>query len=423
MTTITASLQPDDNERLVEVATLYSQVRRRTVTSTLRYTPAYLNAGAAYAIEPALPLTLAAQPLDAVLPRSWADAAPDRWGRMLIERRWRAGASGTGDRSHDDRDYLLAVSDLTRQGALRFRRAGDGEGDGLANTDYLATATTVPPLVELPRLLRASDAVVRDPDDFAAVKALLDAGTASLGGARPKASVRDGETLHLAKFPHPADEWNVMQWESIALKLGALCGVQVPVTRLMPIDGRHVLVVQRFDRAGPHRIGYISALTLTQGRDGELGDYLTIADELAAHGAHVVRDLRQLWLRIAVGVAMNNTDDHLRNHGFLRTRGGWQLAPAFDINPEPNAATRHATALGGRDDAAGMADQLMAQASSFQLTPSEAREALARVVEVFGTWREVCRGVGALSREVELFASVIDQGVGALRRASASAHG
>lgn len=417
MTTITAALQLAKNEPPVEVATLYSQVRRRTVTSTFAYSAAYLDARDAYPLEPALPLTLGAQPLDSVLPRSWADAAPDRWGRTLIERRWRAGASTAGDRAHDDRDYLLAVSDLTRQGALRFRRTGDGD----ANPTFLATATTVPPLVELPRLLRASDAVVRDADDFAAVKVLLDAGTASLGGARPKASVRDGETLHLAKFPHPGDQWDVMLWESIALELAALCGVQVSVTRLMPIDGRHVLVVQRFDRSGTTRIRYISALTLTQGRDGELGDYLTIADELAAHGAQVVHDLRQLWLRIAVGVALHNTDDHLRNHGFLRVRGGWQLAPAFDINPEPSAATRHATALNGRDDAAGMAEQLMAQASVFRLTPSEARAALAQVVEVFGTWREVALSVGAVSREVNLFAGSIEKGVGALRRASGGA--
>jgi len=410
MTTITASLQLDDNKPPVEIATLYSHVRRRTVTSTLRYTPAYLETSDAYPLEPALPLTLAAQPLDAVLPRSWADAAPDRWGRTLIERRWRAGASGTGDRAHDDRDYLLAVSDLTRQGALRFRSEG--------NSEFVAEATTVPPLVELPRLLRASDAVVSDGDDFAAVKALLDAGTASLGGARPKASVRDGDALHIAKFPRPGDQWNVMLWESVALELAHRCGVRVPPWQLLPIDGRQVLLVRRFDRVGPARIGYISALTLTRGRDGELGDYLTITDELAAHGAQVARDLRQLWLRIAVGVALHNTDDHLRNHGFLRSGAGWNLAPAFDINPEPVAATRHATALAGRDESAGMAEQLIEQASVFGVAVDEALAECARVADVVSQWRVVARAAGASANQVERFAEAIDAGVAALRAAS-----
>jgi len=409
MTTISAALQLDEGAAPIEVATLYSQVRRRTVTSSYRYSDDYLAADGAYALEPALPLTLAAQPLDAVLPRSWADAAPDRWGRTLIERRWRASASGAGDRAHDDRDYLLAVSDLTRQGALRFRRDGDAQ--------FVAEATSVPPLVELPRLLRASDAVVRDNDDFAAVKALLDAGTASLGGARPKASVRDGDTLHIAKFPRPGDEWNVMLWESIALELASRCGVQVPAWQILPIDGRQVLVLQRFDRLGSRRIGYISALTLTQGRDGELGDYLTIADELAAHGAQVASDLRQLWLRIAVGVALHNTDDHLRNHGFLRAKAGWVLAPAFDINPEPVAATRHATALGGRDDSRGMAEQLIEQAAAFDVSTDEARAHCVRVADVVSQWREAAQASGALEREIERIAEAIDTGVASLRAA------
>jgi serine/threonine-protein kinase HipA len=328
----------------------------------------------------------------------------------LIERRWRASASSAGDRSHDDRDYLLAVSDLTRQGALRFRRAGDAQ--------FAAEATSVPPLVELPRLLRASDAVVRDNDDFAAVKALLDAGTGSLGGARPKASVRNGDTLHIAKFPRPGDEWNVMVWESVALELASRCGVQVPTRQLLPIDGRAVLLIERFDRVGARRIGYISALTLTQGRDGELGDYLTIAEELAAHGAQVASDLRQLWLRIAVGVALHNTDDHLRNHGFLRARAGWVLAPAFDINPEPVAATRHATALGGRDDSRGMAEQLISQAAAFGVTADEARAECGRVAEVVSRWRETAQASGALAREIERFAEAIDTGVSSLRAAA-----
>jgi serine/threonine-protein kinase HipA len=410
VTTITAVLQLDEASAPVEVATLYSQVRRRVVTSSLRYADDYVALPNAYPLEPGLPVALAAQPVDGVLPRSWADAAPDRWGRTLIERRWRAAASASGDRAHDDRDYLLAVSDLTRQGALRFRRSGESA--------FLAEATNVPPLVELPRLLRASDAVVRDGDDVAAVKELLDAGTASLGGARPKASVRDGDTLHIAKFPRPGDAWNMMLWEAVALTIAARCGVQVPTWRLLPIDGRSVLVLERFDRVGARRLGYISALTLTQGNDGALGDYVTIAEDLAAHGADVVTDLRQLWLRIAVGIALHNTDDHLRNHGFLRERAGWRLAPAFDINPEPNAATRHATALAGRDDARGMAEQLIEQAAVFSVSSEEARAECGRIADQVSQWRDVAATVGASASEIERFGDAVDAGVAALRAAS-----
>lgn len=410
MTTITALLQLDEASAPVEVASLYSQVRQRVVTSSLRYNNDYVILPNAYPLEPALPVTLAAQPVDGVLPRSWADAAPDRWGRTLIERRWRASASAPGDRAYDDRDYLLAVSDLTRQGALRFRRSGEQA--------FLAEATGVPPLIELPRLLRASDAVVRDVDDVAAVKELLDAGAASLGGARPKASVRDGDALHIAKFPRPGDDWNMMLWEAAALTIATRCGVKVPAWRLLPIDGRNVLVLERFDRVGAHRLGYISALTLTQGNDGALGDYITIAEDLAAHGADVVSDLRQLWLRIAVGIALHNTDDHLRNHGFLRGRAGWCLAPAFDINPEPNPAARHATALAGRDDARGMAEQLIEQAAVFSVGPEAARAECRRVVDEVSQWRDVAATTGASSAEIERFVDALDAGVAALRGVS-----
>lgn len=410
MTTITAHLELKPGEKPVEVATLYSQVRRRAVTSALRYSEAYVADPRAYPLEPSLPVSGATQPLDRVLPRSWADAAPDRWGRTLIKRQWRSLPGGASHHGRDDRDYLLAVSDLTRQGALRFRRAG--------STAFLAGALTVPPLIELPRLLRASDAVVRDSDDLVSVKELLDAGTGSLGGARPKASVRDGDDLHIAKFPKPDDDRDVMLWESVALTLAERCGVTVPTRQLLPVDGRHVLVLKRFDRSGARRIGYISALTLTRGRDGELGDYLNIADELAAHGENVALDLEQLWLRITVGVALHNTDDHLRNHGFLRGRTGWNLAPAFDINPEPDTAQRHATALGGRDTTLGMATELIAQARGFGVSEPVARERCHRVADAIADWRAVAAAAGATSGEIERMSDAIDSGVAALREAA-----
>ena len=151
------------------------------------------------------------------LPGCFQDCSPDRWGRNLIEKRLRAFAlrEGTGQRTLTDVDYLLGVADLTRQGALRLRHGSDSVPSG----PFIDPDTVVPKLLELPRLLAAADAVARDPDDQTAVKDLLDAGSGSLGGARPKASVREGERLMIAKFPHRDDTWDVMAWEATALDL------------------------------------------------------------------------------------------------------------------------------------------------------------------------------------------------------------
>ncbi len=277
-------------------------------------------------------------------------------GRKLIDKRRRALQRQTDQRlpSATDLDYLLGVSDLTRQGNLRFAQ---DEGP------FLAPGTDVPKLVSLPRLLGAADAVGdrNAGDDLAAVKALLDAGSGSLGGARPKASVRgDNGQLLIAKFPHAADDWDVMAWEQTMLDLAGAAGLRVPTSRLTVVGSRTVLLVERFDRdAGDRRRGYISAMTLLGARDGDDRDYDDIAQHLIESGSAVNRDLAELFARVVFSVAVHNTDDHLRNHGLLRAPGGWTLSPVFDINPHPDLHRPRATSVLGVVSAAEEVEAIM----------------------------------------------------------------
>ncbi|MEL4503957.1 type II toxin-antitoxin system HipA family toxin [Luteococcus sp. H138] len=376
----------------VEAGTLYVQLGR-TVTTTFVYSPAYLVDPRAYPIEPAFPLVAGPHP-SAGLPHCVADTAPDRWGRNLIRKRLRATGE-LGARGITDLDYLLGVSDATRQGALRFSRA-DGP--------FLATHVDVPKTIALPRLLRAAEKVAGDEDDAAEIKVLLDAGTASLGGARPKASVADGDVLHIAKFPHPGDSWDVMAWETTALDLAERAGVDVPAHRLTRVEGRSVLLSRRFDRSKGKRVGYLSAMTLLGADDGDERDYLEIAEELALNSAAASADLAQLWRRIAFGLLINNTDDHLRNHGVLRTATGWRLSPAFDLNPNPEPGQHATTILGEAAREPGL-EALMVSAPQFGLDRDAAARILGEVRGAVAHWRTIARGHGIRAAECELMAT------------------
>ncbi|GAA1707217.1 HipA domain-containing protein [Fodinicola feengrottensis] len=388
--------------RAVDAGVAYFSRRRNVLSTTFRYDEEYLARRNAYAIDPAMPLTQGTHVI-AGLPGSFADCSPDCWGKNLIAKRVRLRAlrGGKTSSSLSENDYLLGVSDLTRQGALRFRTQPDGP--------YLNPDLTVATLVELPRLLRAADAVARDPDDLSAVKDLLDAGSGSLGGARPKASVRDGGRLFIAKFPHHSDEWDVIAWEKTALDLAQRAGIDVPARRLTAVGGRSVLMLERFDREADRRMGYISAMTLVRGQDGSPQDYLEVAETLTELGSRVGVDLRELWRRMAFSVAIHNTDDHLRNHGFLRDGpSGWRLAPAFDINPNPDDGSQRVTGIGGAyrrdDELAG----LLANAESFRLSDAESRRVLREVLDGTAGWREVAVGNGVPKAELPRFEQALE---------------
>ena len=370
--------------------------RGQSISTTFSYDASWVAAPDAYAIDPQLGLAAARHHLTS-LPGALADSAPDRWGRNLIRKQRRSAGPG----SLLDVDFLLGVSDLTRQGALRFSTSDDGT--------FLAPGSEVPRLIELPRLLRAAEAVVRDEDTYTAVKTLLDAGSGSLGGARPKASVRDGDRLAIAKFPHASDEWDVMAWEATALDLAERAGIRVPTRRLVPVEGRHVLILERFDRHLGSRVPYISALTLVNGEDGRTYDYLEVAESLAAHGENVADDLGQLWRRVAFSTLVNNTDDHLRNYGFLRGRSGWRLAPAFDINPNPDLGLTSQTTMNfvGTNGVAKL-EALRVTAPDFGLSAQRADTILREVARAVGEWRGVAAANGVTRPGVDRFANALD---------------
>lgn len=299
-----------------------------------------------------------------------------------------------------DVDFLLGVSDHTREGALRFRAADDGP--------FLDPSAAVPLLIELPRLLHASDAVARDAGAHDAIKALLDAGSGSLGGARPKASVADGGRLHIAKFPHPSDEWDVMAWEKTALDLAERAGIRTPARRLTVVDGRSVLLLERFDRRDGRRVGYVSAMTMLGAQDGDVLDYAELAEALPEYSSRATADLRELWRRIVVSVAIHNTDDHMRNLGFLRDRSGWSLAPVFDINPNPALGSTRVTSIGGGRSVSDEIDGLVATAPTFRVSTGDSSAIIREVVVAVSLWREVAAANGIARREREQFAPSIE---------------
>ena len=389
----------------------FNHTRGRLASTMFQYDPDYLAHPLAYALDPGLELYSGSQQASG-LPGAFSDCAPDRWGRNLITKRERTLAleQKRRPRTLGDVDFLAGVSDFTRQGALRFRED--------ASSPFLDPDPVVPSMIRLPELMRASEDAARDDGDheLTAVKTLLDAGTGSLGGARPKAAVRgDDDQLLIAKFPPPDDGWDVMAWEATALDLAKAAGVIVPTYQLIQLDGRHVLLLDRFDRhADGTRLGYMSAMTLLERRDGDGGDYVEIAERIEEAGGRVKHDLGELFRRVAVSVGLHNTDDHLRNHGFLRSEAGWALSPAFDINPEPDPKARQTT-IAGASDPDDEADGLKELARACRLSERAAQAELDRIGDVLEGWRDAAATNRIRQSEIERFADTFDQGIRILR--------
>ena len=366
----------------------------RGVSTTFTYDSGYL-ADDGSNIDPFLTLVAGPQHFQGLLP-AFADSAPDRWGRNLIEKKERASAreQDRRPRALDDVDFLLGVSDETRQGALRFRVPGGGR--------FYGDRANVPALISLPRLLAASRLITTGDDPVAAVKELLDTGTAGLGGARPKASVsmNDG-SLAIAKFPHNSDQWDVMAWEATALDLLDVVGIRTPQRELIKVGGSSVLVLRRFDRTGSGlRIGYISAMTATNSRDGHVSDYVDIATAMRDLSYDLPADHRELFDRVIGSVALGNTDDHLRNHGFLAHGNLWSLSPVFDVNPTTDESKSRASSIAGADAPADEVDGLFALAAVCGLDQTEARDRMGRIAVGLRDWSDYARANGVSKREI-----------------------
>jgi len=267
----------------------------------------------------------------------FADSCPDRWGRRLMNRREESRARERQEKPKKllESDYLLGVYDESRMGALRFKT--DLDGEFLSNDDEFAT----PPWTSLRELEQASLAFEADsnPLDTKWLKQLLAPGS-SLGGARPKASVLalDG-SLWIAKFPSKHDDFNSGAWEMVVHDLATLCKLNVPEAKAENFSKLGTtFLVKRFDRIDDQRIHFSSAMTMLGKTDGasaaDGSSYLEIASFLKANGGTPKKDLIELWKRIVFSMAVSNTDDHFRNHGFLLTNNGWELSPLYDVNPD-----------------------------------------------------------------------------------------
>jgi serine/threonine-protein kinase HipA len=377
---------------------LWAHRRRNVESATFVYSTGYLARKDSYPLDPALPLVSGQlqTPATRAIFGAFSDSSPDRWGRMLIRRRYGGADDGAGDQSFGEADYLLGVRDDLRQGALRFRDPDSGE--------FLADEEGgVPHLVDLPRLLDYAGRAERDIASDEELDLLLKGGS-SLGGARPKAHVVDGRgRVAIAKFPRSeGDVWDVTGWEAVTLSLARDAGIDAASSELVDVAGHSVHIVDRFDRRGDSRVGYASAMTLLEAGDGDDRSYLDLVEVIEVESDRATADLRQLWRRIAFSILVSNTDDHLRNHGFLRaTSGGWSLSPAFDVNPNPEPGPKFlTTSIDGRSNAASI-ELLLGVSELFRLGEEEASATLAQVSEATGRWREVAERLGLKRSSIE----------------------
>jgi serine/threonine-protein kinase HipA len=379
---------------------LWTHRRGQIESATFSYLDSYLQSANAYELDPGLPLqagqhqTMLNHPLFGAM----TDCAPDGWGRRLVRRAeiQRAREADRKPRALAEVDFLLGVRDDLRQGALRFRDRDSGRHLALGREG-------VPHLVGLSRLLGAAEELERDEPSSEDLRLLLHGGS-SLGGARPKAHVLDSEgRLAIAKFPSPkADDWDVIRWEAVTLTLAKAAGMTVPEHQLHVIGGRPVLVVRRFDRDVSGRIGYVSAMTMLQAKDGEHASYLEIAEAIEERSADAGADLQELWRRIVFTILVSNTDDHLRNHGFLRrSTAGWSLSPAFDLNPNPEGTAKHlATAIDETDTEASLTTALEV-AGLFRLSETQARVIVGEVSTATERWRVIAEAAGLGRRQLQ----------------------
>jgi len=390
------------------VGRLWARMRKDRESATFEYDKSWLAHSERFSLEPALKVGPGPfhTPTDKPLFGAIGDSAPDRWGRVLMRRaeRRRAERAGQAPRALREIDYLLMVDDEARQGALRFSEREGGP--------FLAdqAPTKIPPLIELPRLLSATERVLDDKDSDDDLRLLLAPGS-SLGGARPKASVRDRDGhLAIAKFPNKGDEVNTVLWEAVALTLAAKAGIAVPAWRLETVADKPVLLLRRFDRERGARIPFVSAMSMLDARDNEAHSYLEFVDILRQHGAAAKADMHGLWRRIVFSILISNTDDHLRNHGFLWAGpAGWRLSPVYDLNPVPaDIKPRVLTTAIDLDDGTASLNLALGVAGYFELTAGEAGHISAEVGKAVATWRKVAAKIGLFPPEIDRMASAFE---------------
>lgn len=332
------------------------------------------------------------------------DSMPDTWGRTLMKRRASHEAALNGEKAKTlyEIDYLLGVYDESRMGALRFKT--DLDGPFLDNNNL----SPIPPWSSIRELQDAAQNFENDADNEEARQwlAILMAPGSSLGGARPKANILDNDkNLWIAKFPSKNDTSDKAAWEYLAYQLALKAGINMSECKIQKVTGNYnTFFTKRFDRENGERIHFASAMTMTGKNEDTIKEhqasYLELAEFIQNHGSHIESNLEQLWRRIVFNIAISNTDDHLRNHGFIITNNGWELSPAYDLNP---SIDKDGLALNiDMDDNALNYDLAKSVGMYFRLDENQMNTILEEVLTAVASWKEMATKIGIPKNEIAL---------------------
>ena len=332
------------------------------------------------------------------------DSMPDSWGRTLMQRResQRAKEEGRGPGKLHDIDYLLGVYDESRMGALRFKLDPNGQFLDTGSSSPAPPWTTLSELQEAVRMLESDE----DDEHIRKWILMLIAPGSSLGGARPKANFIDSSNnLWIAKFPSKNDKIDKAAWELLAYRLALKAGIRMSEASITKLSGAYnTFLTKRFDRILNERIHFASAMTMTGNHEEAIRDknasYLEIAEFIKYSGAENMKDLHQLWRRVVFNISISNTDDHLRNHGFLLSNKGWRLSPAYDINP---SIEKDVLALNiDMDNNALDFDLVKSVGEYFMLNTKQMEEILTQIISVVAKWRIHANAIGISEKEQEM---------------------
>ncbi|WP_068876807.1 MULTISPECIES: type II toxin-antitoxin system HipA family toxin [unclassified Phenylobacterium] len=404
-----------DNARPVGVLRYDQQGARES--AAFEYTAEWLQAVDGFDLEPGLRRVTGPQfhrkaKDGSVFHGALADTEPDGWGKRVIRRdhaKRRQAQIDAGEkvepRPLNSLDFLLAVDDVSRVGALRLR-----DENGTFQRAPEDGKRTTPPLIELAQLLAATRAVETNQDTVADLAYLRGRGT-SLGGLRPKCTVRDADgTLCIGKFPSVQDGHTVTKGEVLALHLARRAGIDAADARIVMSDDAPVALIRRFDRPpGGGRLMYVSAATMLGAETADDHAYTEIVDALRQHGARPEADAEELWRRIVFSVLISNVDDHLMNHGFLHEdQGRWRLSPAFDINPFPDRARELKTWVSEDTGPEATVRAAMSVLPYFRIPAERGRTILGEVEAAVAGWRETARNLGLTKDELDGLAAAFE---------------